>query len=148
MPLFGPVLKSLREHVGARDASGPGRWWRIATEADVRVRPVFAWYDLWIGVYVDRRAPALYVFPVPCVGVRIDWPDLNPPKREHGIPTPSADRADSLTHWARSEAALGRGSGMPWRKTRRRCAFCLPVTSKLGSPESKVCATCGGPIPG
>lgn len=69
-------------------------------------------------------------------------------KREHGIPPRAADRADSLAHWARSEAALGRGSGMPWRKTRRRCAFCLPVTSKLESPESKVCATCGGPIPG
>jgi len=27
------------------------------------------------------------------------------------------------------------------------CVSCLPVTSKLGSSEAMVCATCGGPVP-
>jgi len=27
----------------------------------VRVRPFYRWYDLYIGVYIDRHAPALYL---------------------------------------------------------------------------------------
>lgn len=37
------------------------------------IRPVCAWYDLWIGAYYDRKARALYVLPVPCLGVRIGF---------------------------------------------------------------------------
>jgi len=36
-------------------------------------RLMFAWYDLWIGVFVDRAKRRVYVFPIPCVGVRIDY---------------------------------------------------------------------------
>jgi len=39
----------------------------------VTARLVFAWYDLWIGAYWDRRSRVLYVLPLPCVGVRISW---------------------------------------------------------------------------
>lgn len=35
--------------------------------------------------------------------------------RHSEAPAQEADRADTVTHWARSEAALGRGSGLPWR---------------------------------
>lgn len=38
-----------------------------------RVRPMFAWYDFWVGVFYDRRKSALYVFPVPMLGVRVSW---------------------------------------------------------------------------
>lgn len=27
----------------------------------------FAWYDLWVGAYIDRKARTLYVCPLPCV---------------------------------------------------------------------------------
>lgn len=39
---------------------------------------LFAWYDLWVGAFWDRKKRALYVFPVPCIGVCIDFgaPDL------------------------------------------------------------------------
>jgi hypothetical protein len=31
------------------------------------VRVSFAWYDLWIGAYYDRKARVLYVCPLPCL---------------------------------------------------------------------------------
>jgi hypothetical protein len=38
----------------------------------MRITPMFAWYDCWIGFYWDRKARALYVFPVPMLGVCLD----------------------------------------------------------------------------
>jgi hypothetical protein len=32
-----------------------------------RVKFSFAWYDLWVGFYVDRRYRRLYVCPLPCL---------------------------------------------------------------------------------
>ena len=39
----------------------------------MRIEPLFAWYDLWIGFYWDRRARVLYVLPVPMLGVKISF---------------------------------------------------------------------------
>lgn len=39
----------------------------------VRVRPVFAWYDIWAGVFIDRTKRRVYWFPVPMLGVRFEW---------------------------------------------------------------------------
>lgn len=39
----------------------------------MRVRPIIAWYDLWVGLFWDGRKRRLYVFPVPCVGFYIEW---------------------------------------------------------------------------
>lgn len=36
-----------------------------------RVSVFFRWYDLWIGAYYDRNAHALYVCPLPMIGVRV-----------------------------------------------------------------------------
>ena len=38
-----------------------------------RVRPMFAWYDLWVGAFWDRRKRVLYLFPLPTIGVRIEF---------------------------------------------------------------------------
>jgi hypothetical protein len=37
------------------------------------IRPVFAWYDLWIGAYWDRESRRLFLLPVPCFGFVFDW---------------------------------------------------------------------------
>jgi hypothetical protein len=34
------------------------------------VRAFFRWYDLWIGAYYDRAGGALYICPLPMIGVR------------------------------------------------------------------------------
>ena len=38
-----------------------------------RIRPIFAWYDLWVGAFWDRRQRKLYVLPLPWVGVVIEF---------------------------------------------------------------------------
>ena len=39
------------------------------------VKPIFRWYDLWVGLYVDRANRTLYVFPVPMFGLQIQFQD-------------------------------------------------------------------------
>jgi hypothetical protein len=38
----------------------------------MKITPIFAWYDLWIGVFVDRPKARIYVFPIPCFGFVIE----------------------------------------------------------------------------
>ena len=39
----------------------------------VKVRFLFAWYDLWIGAYWDRKSRALYILPVPMFGIVLEF---------------------------------------------------------------------------
>lgn len=38
----------------------------------MRLRWVFAWYDLWMGFYWDRKKRRLYVLPVPTLGFYVE----------------------------------------------------------------------------
>jgi hypothetical protein len=39
----------------------------------MRIKPIFAWYDLWVGAFWDRQKQRLYILPLPCIGVVIDF---------------------------------------------------------------------------
>jgi hypothetical protein len=39
------------------------------------IRPIFAWYDCWIGLFWDRAKRRLYLMPIPCVGFMIEFKD-------------------------------------------------------------------------
>lgn len=40
----------------------------------MKIRLIFAWYDLWVGAFWDQSKRRLYILPIPCCGVVIDFP--------------------------------------------------------------------------
>jgi hypothetical protein len=67
------LVRWFREHnVGYYHVISPDGEPRNLTPV-FRVRPFVAWYDAWAGVYVDRKARQVYVFPVPCIGFQIGY---------------------------------------------------------------------------
>lgn len=38
----------------------------------MKVRVFFAWYDLWVGIFVDRPKRRVYLCPLPCCVIQID----------------------------------------------------------------------------
>ena len=37
----------------------------------MKIKPLFAWYDCWIGIYWDRQNKTLYIMPIPMFGIKI-----------------------------------------------------------------------------
>lgn len=37
------------------------------------IKPLFAWYDLWVGAFGDRKQRKLYILPLPMLGVVITF---------------------------------------------------------------------------
>lgn len=37
---------------------------------------IFAWYDLWVGFFIDRTNKLIYFFPIPMFGVRFKFGHL------------------------------------------------------------------------
>ena len=39
----------------------------------LKIKPFFRWYDLWIGAYIDTKDKSLYVIPFPMLGLKFYW---------------------------------------------------------------------------
>lgn len=46
---------------------------RLALNAIVSIKPLFAWYDLWVGAFWDGKSRRLYILPIPCCGIVIQF---------------------------------------------------------------------------
>jgi len=38
-----------------------------------RIKLLFAWYDLWVGVYWQSKDRTLYILPLPMIGIKIHF---------------------------------------------------------------------------
>ena len=48
-------------------------WTMLVISIDGKIKPIFRWYDLWMGLYIDRTNKLAYIFPVPMFGFVIRW---------------------------------------------------------------------------
>lgn len=57
----------------------------------VRVKPLFAWFDFWVGVYYDRANRRIYILPVPMLGVVIDLAPMHSLASKHTEEPPGSN---------------------------------------------------------
>jgi hypothetical protein len=41
----------------------------ITASYEAGITIIFAWYDLWVGFFWDKKKKWLYFFPIPCIGI-------------------------------------------------------------------------------
>lgn len=39
----------------------------------MKINFIFAWYDLWVGVFIDQAKRKVYILPVPMLGIVITY---------------------------------------------------------------------------
>lgn len=37
------------------------------------MKVIFAWYDIWVGIFIDRKKHLIYIFPIPMLGLVIKY---------------------------------------------------------------------------
>ena len=59
---------------------------KIKRKTKIKIKFIFAWYDLWVGLFWDRNNKYLYIFILPTIGIvlkfeqtEIDWDNINQP---------------------------------------------------------------------
>ena len=45
----------------------------------MRIKPIFRWFDFWVGLFWDAPRSILYVFPVPTLGFKVEFRPRDPP---------------------------------------------------------------------
>ena len=47
--------------------------WFWAGRKKMKVRIIFEWFDFWAGLYYDQKKNILYFFPIPMLGIAINF---------------------------------------------------------------------------
>jgi hypothetical protein len=71
----------------------------------MKIKPIFAWYDLWVGLFWDRRNRCLYILPIPMIGVCIEFALLEIKREEDSAPLaqPQSARTNDTTGQAEQQ---------------------------------------------
>lgn len=40
-------------------------------ESKIKIKLFFRWFDLWIGIFIDIENDAIYIIPIPMLGIKI-----------------------------------------------------------------------------
>jgi len=40
----------------------------------MKIKFIFKWYDLWVGIFIDRNKRWIYILPFPTLGIIIKLP--------------------------------------------------------------------------
>ena len=73
----------------------------------------FRWFDIWMGLYIDRKNKAVYICPVPMLGIKISWEQNSGPWKTS--PTPYLreimDPTNPHPEYSRWDVHYDNGSG-------------------------------------
>ena len=39
----------------------------------MKIKPLFKWFDMWVGFFWDSKGRKLYILPLPCIGIVIEF---------------------------------------------------------------------------
>lgn len=62
----------------------------------MRIRPIFAWFDLWVGVFIDRPKRQVYIFPLPCIGFVISLVPIGDGHHDESVTRDGDQASNSL----------------------------------------------------
>jgi len=55
----------------------------------MKVKIIFRWFDLWVGLFIDAKKKTLYVFPLPMLGLMVQFGHPSTTKEkilyQHGV---------------------------------------------------------------
>ena len=99
----------------------------------MKLRIFFAWYDLWVGMFIDPHRYTVYVCLLPCVVISFQWKVGRKWKRFHNdwgktwspqVWTPRTPTAEEVQYYAdkaerEREAAYLDNTGEPFGKDDR-----------------------------
>jgi hypothetical protein len=45
----------------------------LAQRRRIAIKLLLAWYDIWVGVFWDRQRRKVYILPLPCIGIVVEY---------------------------------------------------------------------------